>query len=135
MIAAIPKDTVIADWHYDVKKSPIKTSLYLKAYGFEVLGAPWYDPANCQAHVQTAQTDDLMGTMLTTWHTLSQKMPSIVMHALQCGAYQSPWSAPDRERLATETATLLRKASFVNGDYRKAGWTEKQIFLLASPMG
>ena len=135
MIDAIPKDTIIADWHYDVHEWPLKTSIMLKNQGFAVLGAPWFDQENCQAHVQTAQANNLMGTILTTWHTLAQKMPSIVANALLCGAYQSPWSGPDNNRLATETATILRKAYFANGDYQQAGWTDGQIFLQANPMG
>ena len=46
MIEAIPKDTVIADWHYDVLEAPIKTSIYLRDKGFRVLGAPWFKDPN-----------------------------------------------------------------------------------------
>ena len=134
LIAAIPKDTVIADWHYDVLEAPIQTSIYLKEKGFDVLGAPWFEDANCRAHVDTAREHGLMGVMVTTWHTLAQKMPHIVADALMCGAFQSPWSGTEGSKIRTETAALLRKVCFVDGDYKEAGWTDSQIFLQANPM-
>lgn len=134
MIEAIPKDTVIADWHYDVLEKPIETSVYLKEKGFDVLGAPWFKIPNCQAHVDTIQEEKLFGLMVTTWHTLAEKMSHIVEDALMCGAYQSPWSGRAGSKIRTETATLLRKVCFVNGDYKEAGWTDSQIFMQANPM-
>ena len=134
LIAAIPKDTVIADWHYDVLEAPIQTGIYLKEKGFDVLGAPWFEDANCRAHVDTAREHGLMGVMVTTWHTLAQKMPHIVADALMCGAFQSPWSGTEGSKIRTETAALLRKVCFVDGDYKEAGWTDSQIFLQANPM-
>ena len=134
LIAAIPRDTVIADWHYDILQAPVKTSVYLKEKGFDVLGAPWLEDANCRAHVDTAREHGLMGVMVTTWHTLAQKMPHIVADALMCGAFQSPWSGPESSKVRTETAALLRKVCFVDGDYKEAGWTDSQIFMQANPM-
>lgn len=134
LIAAIPRDTVIADWHYDILQAPVKTSVYLKEKGFDVLGAPWFEDANCRAHADTAREHGLMGVMVTTWHTLAQKMPHIVADALMCGAFQSPWSGPESSKVRTETAALLRKVCFVDGDYKEAGWTDSQIFMQANPM-
>ena len=134
LIAAIPRDTVIADWHYDILQAPVKTSVYLKEKGFDVLGAPWFEDANCWAHVDTAREHGLMGVMVTTWHTLAQKMPHIVADALMCGAFQSPWSGSESSKVRTETAALLRKVCFVDGDYKEAGWTDSQIFMQANPM-
>lgn len=134
LIAAIPKDTVIADWHYDVLEAPIKTSVYLKEKGFDVLGAPWFLTQNCRAHTDTVRDHGLMGIMVTTWHTLAEKMPHIVTDALMFGAYQSPWSGEETSKIRTETAALLRKVCFVGGDYKEAGWTDSQIFMQANPM-
>lgn len=134
LMDAIPRDTVIVDWHYDNLTPPVKTSLYLKANGFRVIGAPWYKEANCQAHVDTIRDHGLEGLMVTTWHTLAEKMPHIVADARMFGAYQSPWSGPQNSKTTTETAALLRKVCFVQGDYREAGWTEAQVFQQARPM-
>jgi hypothetical protein len=134
MIEAIPKDTVIADWHYDVMETPIRTSVYLRDKGFRVLGAPWFKDPNCQAHVNTVRDEKLFGLMVTTWHTLAEKMPHIMTDALMCGAHQSPWSGTSGTKIRTELGTLLRKVCFVNGDYKEAGFTDSQIFLQANPM-
>ena len=134
MIEAIPKDTVIADWHYDVMETPIKTSVYLRDKGFRVLGAPWFKDPNCQAHVNTVRDEKLFGLMVTTWHTLAEKMPHIMTDALMCGAHQSPWSGKTGTKIRTELGTLLRKVCFVDGDYKEAGFTDSQIFLQANPM-
>ena len=134
MIEAIPKDTIIADWHYDVLEAPVDTSVYLKNKGFAVLGVPWFKNDNCQAYVDTIKEHELFGLMVSTWHTLAEKMPHIVADALMCGAYQSPWSAPIPSKYRPETAALLRKVLFVEGDYKESGWTDSQIFLQAHPM-
>lgn len=134
LLAAIPRDTVIADWHYDVVRPPVKTSVWLKEQGFDVLGAPWFRKENCEAYVDTIRDSGLMGIMVTTWHTLAQQMPHVVTDALLCGAFQSPWSGPEISRVRTETAALLRKVSGSVGTYAQAGWTDSQIFTQANPM-
>lgn len=134
LIDAIPKETIIADWHYDVLQAPIKTSIYLKNQGFDVLGAPWFQRENCQAHADTVRASGLMGIMVTTWHTLAQKMPHIVTDALLCGAYQSPWSGTEGSRIRTETAALLRKVYLTEDNYIQSGWTDSQVFMQANPM-
>ena len=134
MIASIPKDTVIADWHYDVIHAPVKTSVYLKQKGFPVLSTPWYDTENCRAHIQTVMENDLLGVLVTTWHTLSEKMTQIIQAAVFCGAYHSPWAGEAKNEIETETAALLRKAYFVQGNYSEAGWTDRQIFKQARPL-
>lgn len=134
LLEAIPRETVIADWHYDVLQPPVKTSIYLKQQGFQVLGAPWFQRENCRAYVDTVRDSGLMGIMVTTWHTLAQQMPHVVTDALLCGAYQSPWSGPEDSRVRTETAALLRKVSGPVATYAQAGWTDSQIFTQANPM-
>ncbi len=124
---AVPREAVIADWHYSVMQAPVKTSPWLQAQGFEVLGAPWYDTANGQAHADTVREYGLAGVMVTTWHTLAAHMPQIVTEALQMGAYHAPWSDSRAIQLRTETAALCRKVFFVHGDYEEAGWVDKQI--------
>lgn len=134
LLAAIAPETIIADWHYDVREVPVRTSVYLKAHGFNVLGVPWFLTENGEAHVKTICDYDLMGIMVSTWHTLAQHMPHIVIDAMLCGAYHSPWSGKEINEIRTETAALLRKIYFVEGEYKEAGWTDSQIFLQANPM-
>lgn len=133
LLAALHLETVIADWHYNVKEVPVKTSIYLKSHGFKVLGTPWLDTENCMAHVETACANELQGVMITTWHTLSQQMPQIVTAAKLCGAYGMSDSVKEKGRISAETATLLRKVDFAKGKYEDCGWTVSQLLLQANP--
>ena len=128
LISALPRYTIIADWHYDNTDIPVKTSLYLKDRGFEVMGTPWFLYDNCLAHAKTVQEYGLAGIIVTTWHTLAQQMAQIVYDAIICGAKHSLWAGESRNQLETETAALLRKLCFVDGDYTEAGWTDNQVF-------
>lgn len=134
MIASIPRYTIIADWHYDVFEAPLKSSVFLKEQGFEVLGVPWFKTENCKAHIDTITANGLKGIMVSTWHTLAEKMPHIVEDAIMLGAYHSPWSTEGTNTLHTETAALLRKLLYVNGNYSEAGWTDSQVFRQSRPM-
>lgn len=134
MAECIPKDTIIADWHYDVFQAPVKTSLYLRDQGFDVLGTPWYRSENCKAFADTIRDNNLLGILVTTWHTLSEKMTQVITAAVLCGAYHSPWAGTAKNEIQTETATLLRKVYFVHGNYAEAGWTDSQIFKQAQPL-
>ena len=134
LLKEIPDYTLIGDWQYNVFGSPVKSSLFFKENGFDVLGVSWLEAQNYRAHIDTVRDCGLMGTMISTWHTLGQKMPQIVAAAIQLGAFHSPWSGNELLKIETETATLLRKVCFVEGNYKEAGWTDSQVFLQARPM-
>ncbi|MBQ4050921.1 MAG: family 20 glycosylhydrolase [Oscillospiraceae bacterium] len=125
LIGSLHPSSVMVDWQYDVKTSPVPTLQALKKTGFDVVGAPWYDPANYAAHVDTVVSEELFGLMLTTWHTLKFQMQSILGCAKKCGAVSFPWSGCSR--LWEETATLLRKVSFEGNSYAESGWSKEQI--------
>jgi hypothetical protein len=63
---AIPKDVIIADWHYH--SAPTYPSFpVLKQAGFSVLGCPWYDAGNIATMAHDAIQKQLMGTLQTSW--------------------------------------------------------------------
>jgi hypothetical protein len=62
----IPKDVIIADWHYHSATTYPSFSV-LKQSGFSVLGCPWYDPGNVATMAHDAIQEQLMGTLQTTW--------------------------------------------------------------------
>ena len=64
------------------------------------------------------------GIMMTTWHTLNLKMPTVLGCAKKCGARTFVWSV---DRNNEETATLLRRVSFEGNTYEDAGWSKEQI--------
>lgn len=127
LLESLNPETIAVDWQYDIGKTPIKSSLYLKDKGCTVIGAPWYDYGNISAHINTICENNLFGIMLTTWHTLSNKITSILNCAKKCGAVTFDWSSIANEQ--SETATLLRKTSFETLPYEMCGWTKQQIEL------
>ena len=70
----------------------------------------------------------MMGVMKTTWHTLgSANMAQFVQSGL--GAYEGKYDHdyPIYSAFVDRAAGIMRKVSPSDGDYLKAGWTEKQI--------
>lgn len=122
---ALNPATVMVDWQYGVKKSPVPTLLHLKDNGHDVIGAPWFDAENYTAHIDTVTEHNLFAVMLTTWHTLKAHVPSILGCAQKCGAATFPWST--YSGLHEETATLLRRVSFEGNTYADSGWAKAQI--------
>lgn len=122
---ATAPSTVFVDWEYDGLEAPIPSLLSLKGCGKEILGAPWFKPANYAAHIETVCQNDLGGIMLTTWHTLNEELRTILGCAKKCGASTFPWS--EFSGLREETASLMRRISFEGNAYADCGWTKTQI--------
>ena len=127
VLSRLSPDTVLIDWQYKDTQPPLPSSLYFKDQGFAIMGAPWYETANGRAHIETVQTSNLFGVMLTTWHTLNAELPSLLTFARYCGAAAAPWS--DYSGCREETATLLRKLTWEAHAYEDAGWMKNQIVL------
>ncbi len=125
MIEALAKSSVMVDWQYNINTVPIPSTVDLASCGFDVMGAPWYEPANYKAHVQTVAENNLFGVMLTTWHTLKEYMPSILGCAKEMGANSFTWS--QYSELREETSTLLRRVSLEGNSYSDSGWSKTQI--------
>ena len=122
MQEALNPATVMVDWQYSIKKAPIPTLVSLKDNRRDAMGAPWFE--NYSAHVKTIVQCGLFGIMMTTWHTLNEKMESILGCAKTFRAITFPWS-DRRDRL--ETAVMLRRISFEGNNYETSGWTRKDI--------
>ena len=117
--------TVMVDWQYRIHTAPVETTLSLDGKGYDVMGAPWYVATNYQAMVDTVAQNDLFGVMMTTWHTLCEKTPSILGCARRMGVITFPWSAVSSAKTPNkETAALLRRVSFEGNDYLSAGWAD-----------
>lgn len=129
LLKSLSNETVMVDWQYNVKESPIKSSLYLKEKDPDkkLIIAPWYNACNYNACIDTAKENNMFGIMLTTWHTLKDHMPSILSCAIKCGAKTLYWSDRNKDMQRTETATLLRRVSFEGNTYPDCGWSKEQI--------
>lgn len=129
LLSKLDKRVVIADWQYNARKYPIETSLFFQKYGFDVLCCPWDESLeNIQACAETVTKHALFGIMHTTWHTLQYGAPRgipCVYYAAVSGWYADA-PAFSCVNCALETAALLRKVQFADGNYESAGWTPHQ---------
>ena len=125
MLARLDKRVILADWQYTPGRGAVETTEVFVRAGFDCLICPWDRGLDhTDGCLTTAKTEGVMGIMHTTWHTLSSGTPYVMLSAV--GAYDGnfPW---DFGVYATRTAALLRKAAPVDGEYRRAGWSKKQI--------
>jgi hypothetical protein len=126
LLSALHPSTVLVDWDYDIKTSPVSTAVYAKNEGFDTIGAPWYGRANIASYVRTASEHDLFGVMITTWHTLCRHTPAILTGARDMGSPLGHFS--HATGADSETATLLRALSFEGANsYADAGWARGEI--------
>ena len=129
----LSRNIVIADWHYRVFDSDIKTSQHFKDKGFEVLLCPWEDAENVSALSECAKNIGIAGAMATTWHTLEQELSLIFYDAENFWSDLSKKKSDIhydamREYELTQlfTAKYLRLLFPSGGDYLKSGWHEHQ---------
>lgn len=124
---ATARSTIFVDWQYNyLGAAPVPSLASLAGCGRDVMGAPWYNEKNYEAHVNTIIQNDFFGIMHTTWHTLKEYMPSVLGCAKKCGARSFDWSVG---RPREETATLLRRVSFEGNTYADCGWSKTQIIV------
>lgn len=125
MQSALNPATVMVDWQYKMLDAPVETLVSLNGSGHDVMGAPWYNPENYQAIINTVSQHGMFGIMMTTWHTLSEYMGSILGCALKFGAASFVWDK--NSDLNTKTAVLLRRVSFEGNNYHSSGFSKNQI--------
>lgn len=122
---ATAPSSVFVDWQYGCTDIPIPSLESLKDCGRDCIGAPWEHPGNYSAHIETIAQNNMYGIMLTTWHTLKNRMISIPDCAAKLGAKSFVWQncsgAPEI------TATMLRRISFEGNTYESSGWSKQQI--------
>lgn len=120
--------TVMVDWQYRICEAPVSTMMSLKDTGFDVMGAPWHKVENYTAFADTIAEQGFFGIMMTTWHTLELKMPSVLGCAKKCGATTHTWShISSAKNYGKETAALWRRVAFEGNDFKSSGWIERDI--------
>ena len=130
MLSKLDKNVLLAYWQYDACRFPVETSLYLKEKGFSVLLCPWDRGMNrTNACLETAKIHGLDGILHTTWHTLSSGMPYVAKTARGCFLPAGAKDVRDENPALhfNKTAEILRKVYPCGGDYRKSGWSKKEI--------
>jgi len=96
----VPKDILIFDWHYGPNHRYDRTIGYFKEHGFEVIGCPWYEPANVYDFASAAKRNDILGYCGTTWAGVASSMKGMPhMPAAWVIGGENSWS-PDSPALA-----------------------------------
>ena len=123
----ISRDIIIGDWQYWRRIYPINTSLFFKEQGFDVIPCSWnVGEENIVVSCDTVKNHNLFGYMHTTWHTLENEMHVVV--AAGISGYKKEYNlAQYKNVIKPITASLIRKVSPSNGDYKKSGWVKKQV--------
>ena len=122
---ATAPSSVFVDWQYGCTEVPIPSLQSLAGCGHDCIGAPWENPGNYNAHIETIAQNNIYGIMLTTWHTLKHRMISIPDCAKRMGAQSFVWSS--NSGASEITATMLRRISFEGNTYESSGWSKQQI--------
>jgi hypothetical protein len=68
-LACLPRDIILCDWHYGVRKDYPSIKYFLDE-GFRVLACPWRDPKNVESlwqYARSVRTDRFLGFLATTW--------------------------------------------------------------------
>ncbi len=145
----LPKDVIIADWHYD--PSPVEKYPSLKMFndaGFDALACPWFDPVNVvnftrAAGLQWEATKDVkneegtprkgqtLGILDTTWAGYSFGQESFDENQDQYAAYflaaEASWTGAEKSYdkwdfdYRTEFARMWSGSDLPRGE--QAGWT------------
>jgi len=126
MLSKLDKKLIIADWQYHAAQSPVETSAVFTKAGFRCLLCPWdRSSAKLNSCLQTAGEQQLHGILHTTWHTLVQGMPFVLMAGT--GSFDGVLCTKWGSYYKASTAALLRKVFPTGGDYAKTGWSRTQI--------
>ncbi|MBR2432843.1 MAG: family 20 glycosylhydrolase [Clostridia bacterium] len=119
----LPKETVIADWQYNVKEGVWRSTEYFMKKGFDTVCCPWETKANIKSALDTVKALNAYGFMETTWHHLPKMIDAL---------YYINAKSENRTEISvdavykTETAALLRKLLPAR-TYEEAGWARTQL--------
>lgn len=98
--ARVPRDAVIADWHY-VGAAPeafVNLAVF-HAAGLQTVAATWYRPENIVNFAQAAWREQALGLLQTTWAGYSLDAASFARERHQYAAYvlaaEAAWNADD----------------------------------------
>ncbi len=122
---------IIDDWQYNIKGDRAESvELFLQSRDPQkMILSPWDDFENIAGRCALAKKYGLLGILGTTWNTIYNDPKFLTYTA--CLMWDKDASYTDLchwETLKVMTAQYLRKLCPVNGDYKTAGFMEKEIF-------
>lgn len=100
-IEDLPRDIIIADWHYGGNEQ-FPSARYFDEQGFDVVGCPWSSRQGIINWGRQLAAEDSLGMLATSWHTLLADLDTVAVAA------EAGWQ-PDTaaERVDAYDATAL----------------------------
>lgn len=125
LLSCLPKEAIVCDWQYFVKENPWKSAVYFTNNGRKTMTCPWIDRQGILTALKTAETLNCYGFLLTTW----DKKFNEVVHTLfyTHDVLYGRETATKKVGNSLENAAFFRKIFFADGDYERAGWTERDL--------
>lgn len=126
--AGIPKDTIIADWHYAPASADRYPSLgVFKRDGFSTISATWSEPENISNFTLASKRQEIMGHLLTLWVGYDSNEDNVKHEKYQFDAIplagDYAWNSGD---VPVESAPYKPKELFDNDFYGKKRSTVSQ---------
>ena len=121
----LPKDTFIADWHYEAGDPARYTSLKIfKQEGFEACGASWFNPKNIRNLTLGCKMFDAAGLLQTTWAGFNFKIDGNQEAWFQYWAYLwAAWYSWTGSDIAVDDLPFLASQTFLDT------WSERKPVL------
>ncbi|HBG04817.1 MAG: hypothetical protein A2075_11540 [Geobacteraceae bacterium GWC2_58_44] len=114
----LPRDVVILDWHYDMRKQ-YRSVEHFRSRGFRVLGASWHDPQAARSLALSVKQFGGQGIIATDWGLLRTMAPAATtLSAPLCG-WSSQCSGEGNGDLEF-LAGYLRDRDFQVSTYRQS---------------
>lgn len=122
MLAKLDKNIVIGNWQYCSVEAPVETTPVLVKAGLDNIICGWdRGEANTKACIDAAKEHNLAGYMHTTWDTLDSGTWYLALAGVKC------FDGDVIGNRMTQTASLLRKVYFTDGDYLRSGWRRRDV--------
>ena len=112
----LTRDTVIADWQYNIEKADDNSAAFFSSEGFELMMCPWYNPENIAANIDIAKRYNA-GILITTWNETNRFITQLLNAAELAASGSATGIIPYR----TLTVAFLRKL-LPTSDRKKAGF-------------
>ncbi|MGC9318362.1 MAG: family 20 glycosylhydrolase [Armatimonadota bacterium] len=98
----LPRDIVIADWHYGGNEA-FPTARYFQEQGFEVVGCPWQSRTGILNWGRQLAEQGALGIMGTSWHKLMSSLDTLAVVA------EAAWNplAAEEHVAAYDAASLV----------------------------
>lgn len=126
MFNSLPKQAIVCDWQYFVKKSPWISAQYFKEKGVKTIVCPCVDKLGVDTAFETAKQLNAFGLMQTTWHFFYNEGMATPLLTYYYKAFNCS-KALKKVGGQLHMASIMRKVCPADGKYEKAGWANVDV--------